>query len=113
MASTASGQLRLRSGEVDGGELVHAHGVVGDHDRGGRLQEALADVLHLGLHLEHALLVLGRELVEAGDVLGRLGSGAGPASRDTGRSPSGVQSDIRLLLGLWAPRTWLVPYVHN
>ncbi len=43
-------QLRWLGGEVDGGQLVDPHGVVGDHHGRWRPEQLATHLLHLGLH---------------------------------------------------------------
>ncbi len=45
--------------EVDGGQFVQTHDVIGDHDLGGHVGEALACLLHGPFGLGHCLSGLG------------------------------------------------------
>ena len=114
MASTASESFGVGCGEVDGGQLVDAHRVVGDDHRGRRGEELLAHLVELRLHRLEALEVLRGEVVElVREASGRPAGAAWAAARPTGRSPSGVHRLMTRSFGLsWAGHRWY-PTRHN
>src|SRR4051812_5439230 len=82
-------ELRCLGGEVERGELVEAHGVVG-HDHGGRRpQQLTADLLHLVLHgLDLGLLLRGEVVPPDGVV--RPGAAFGAVTASAARRRDGV-----------------------
>ena len=109
-------QLRRLEGEVQGGQLEQAEGVVGHHHLGRGAGQLVAQPVHLGAHLllgERGLGVADRAATvppppPPAPSAGRHGrppaggASVGGGSRRIGRSPPGVQS---VLIAL--------PYVEN
>ena len=92
MARAAAGRVRRILAQVDRGQLVQAHHVVGDHDLRWHLRQLAADLVDLGPHLGLGRGSSGRSSSRSSARSSeRSAPGCASGSGSTGCSPPGVQ----------------------